>query len=152
MDDATTFLRHALATLAFRTTCVIHDAPPGFADTRAVDGAWTATETLAHMADALTWAAGLARGDGSWRPAAPQAWDHERERFYAALSQLDELAATDAIECDVAQLYQGPVADTLTHVGQLATLRRIAGSPVKGRNYFQADVAVGRTGPEQTLG
>ena len=48
------------------------------------------------------------------------------------------------------KLFQGPIADALTHVGQLAMMRRAAGAPVKGENYFVADITVGRVGQEQT--
>jgi hypothetical protein len=46
-------------------------------------------------------------------------------------------------------LIQGPIADALTHVGQIAMLRRLAGCPIPGENYFAADIAPGRVGAQQ---
>jgi hypothetical protein len=54
------------------------------------------------------------------------------------------------IACPLEKLLQGPVADTFTHVSQLAMLRRIAGVPIIGENYFVADVIAGRVGLEQS--
>jgi len=59
------------------------------------------------------------------------------------------LASDKPLHAPVEKLFQGPVADALTHVGQIAVLRRLAGSPVKGENYFVADIAAGRVGADQ---
>jgi len=41
------------------------------------------------------------------------------------------------------------VADALTHVGQLAMLRRLAAVPIRSENYYIADIVEGRVGREQ---
>ena len=60
----------------------------------------------------------------------------------------DYLASAEPLQAE--KLFQGTIADALTHLGQLAMLRRMAGGPVKGENYFVADVAAGRVGRGQT--
>ena len=72
-------------------------------------------------------------------------------RFFEALARFDARLASQApLGCRAEQLFQGPIADALTHVGQIALLRRLAGSPVRGENYFKADIVAGRVGSEQT--
>ena len=76
----------------------------------------------------------------------------EVARFFDALARLDARLASDAplVGFSVPQLFQGPIADALTHVGQIAILRRMFGAPVRGENYLKAEIVVGRVGPEQT--
>jgi hypothetical protein len=146
------FLRHALATLAYRGGKVMRDAPQGFADFCAGEKTRTPLQIVAHLGDLLEWGIVLARGEKNWNEAKPQAWDAEVERFFGALRRFDDLLASDqALGCSGERLFQGPIADALTHVGQLAMLRGLAGERVRAENYFGADVAVGRVGAEQTL-
>ena len=44
---------------------------------------------------------------------------------------------------------QGPVADALTHVGQLAMMRRLSGSPIRGENFIEAAIVAGQVGANQ---
>jgi hypothetical protein len=71
-------------------------------------------------------------------------------RFFAALQSLDKFLASDQLLPVPAALFQGAIADAFTHVGQIAMMRRIAGSPIRGENYFRAEIVVGRVGPEQS--
>lgn len=90
---------------------------------------------LSHIGDLLEWALWLAKGERVWRDAPPQPWEVNVERFFDGLQGLDEcLAADQPLGYPAEQIFQGPIADALTHVGQLATLRRLAGSPVLGEN------------------
>ena len=85
-----------------------------------------------------------------WRDSPLLPWPREIDRFYAALHRLDErLGGPAAPAASPERLFQGPIADALTHVGQMALLRRLAASPVRGENYFKAEIAAGRVGPEQ---
>ncbi len=103
------------------------------------------------MGDLLDWALSLARGKQQWRNATPQPWDREVQRFFASLAAFDAYLASDApLHAPPEKLFQGPIADALTHVGQIATRRRLAGAPVRGENYFVADIVAGRVGPEQS--
>jgi hypothetical protein len=151
MDGNRQFLRHTVATLAYRGGKALRDAPAGIAEVRACETCRSAGEILRHIGDLLEWALWLAKGEHRWRDAAPQSWEADVERFFAGLRQLDEyLAAGSPLGNPAEKLFQGPLADALTHVGQIATLRRLAGSPVRGENYFRADIVVGRVGAEQS--
>ena len=142
-------LRHTLATLAYRGGKALRDAPPEFAEFRG--GTRTPREILAHIGDLMDWALHLASGEHVWRDAPPLPWDQEVARFFAALQAFDaRLASGESLRATPEALFQGPIADALTHVGQIAMLRRMAGAPIKGENYFKAEIAAGRLGPEQS--
>jgi len=144
-------LRHTLATLAYRAGKAVRGAPAEFAEFQAAPGARTPAQILAHMGDLFDWALSLARGKQEWKDSKPLAWDAEAARFFAALTAFDNyLASGEAVAATAERLFQGPVADALQHTGQLTILRRIAGAPIRGENYFKADVATGRTGAEQS--
>jgi hypothetical protein len=143
-------LRHALATLAYRGGKAMRDAPAGFGAVRAGAGSRSAGEILAHVGDLLDWALALADGEHRWRELPAGAWPDDVARFHAGLAVLDRRLASDRpLGTPPERLFQGPVADALTHVGQLSLLRRLAQAPVRGENYFKADIAAGRVGPEQ---
>ena len=150
MNDSRAFLRHALATLAYRGSKAVRGAPASFASFRASPTTRTPAEILAHIGDLLDWARWLARGERGGKTSDPLPWDQEVARFHAELAALDATLASDApLGCPAERLFQGPIADAHTHVGQLTLLRRIAGAPVRGENYFRAGIEVGRVGPEQ---
>jgi len=143
-------LRHTVATLAYRGGKVLRDAPPGFETFAGGPGTRTPGQILAHIGDLLDWALHLARGQHVWSDVAPVPWQEGTHRFFAALEAFDAHLASDAaLGTSAQQLFQGPIADALTHVGQIAMLRRMAGAPVRGENYLKADIAVGRVGPDQ---
>lgn len=144
------FLRHALATLAYRGGKAIRDAPPGFADYRASPGTRTPLEILSHIGDLFDWMAHLIAGEHVWNDTGTLTWDEQLERFHDRLAVLDaKLASDDPVETSAQRLFQGPIADALTHVGQIAMLRRMADSPIRGENFFKAEIVAGRTGPDQ---
>jgi hypothetical protein len=140
--------RHAVATLAYRGGKAIRGAPDTFA---AFDGAGkTPVEILAHIGDLLDWTLRMSRGTKDWKNSEPQGWDQESQRFFERLAELDGLLASDhALHAPIARLFQGPIADALTHVGQIAMMRRMAGSPMRGENYFIAPIEAGRLGADQ---
>ncbi|MCM2269241.1 MAG: hypothetical protein NDJ75_04015 [Thermoanaerobaculia bacterium] len=143
-------LRHAVATVAYRGGKTLRGAPPEFAEFRVAAGSRTPLELLAHLNDLFDWALHLAEGEHVWQDSTPISWTRESERFHATLAAFDQrLACGRPLGFPPAKLFQGPVADALTHVGQLAMLRRLAGSPVRGENYFQAEIVAGRVGAEQ---
>jgi hypothetical protein len=149
-DPARVLLRHTIATLAYRGGKALRDAPSGFAEFDAGHGLRTPGKILAHIADLFDWALSIAQGEQKWFNSEPLPWDRGCERFLASLKKFDEfLASHNALQAPPERLFQGPIADALTHVGQISMLRRMAGSPVKGENYFVADIAAGRVGPDQ---
>ena len=148
---ARSLLRHAVATLAYRGGKALRGAPDHFADFRAGDTTRTPAQILAHIGDLLDWALSLAVGKQKWHNSKPVSWEKGSKRFFAALQAFDDyLASALPLACPAEKLFQGPVADALTHVGQIAMLRRLAGAPVRGENYFRADIVAGRVGPEQS--
>jgi hypothetical protein len=149
-DPGRQMLRHTLATLAYRGGKVVRDVPEPVASYRVAETTRSPLEILAHVGDLLDWALCLADGRHEWHDAAPLPWPREVERFFAGLAALDRrLARQEPLGFPAERLFQGPIADALTHVGQIALLRRLAGAPVRGENYFKADIAAGRVGPEQ---
>lgn len=148
-------LRHTLATLAYRTAKVVRDAPFDFAEFAPGGGSRTSVQVLAHMGDLMAWALSIVAGKQTWHDSTPQAWDDEVERFFSILITLDRLlagprdAAPGLREGTEEKLFQGPIADALAHVGQLALMRRLAAAPIKAENYFVADIKAGRVGPDQ---
>jgi hypothetical protein len=144
-------LRHALATLAYRGGKAVRGAPDRFGDFKAEAAIRTPGQVLAHIGDLLDWSLALADGRPVWHDSPPAPWPEEVARFFAALARLDARLAADApLGFGEKQLLQGPIADALTHVGQITMLRRMFGSPVRGENYLMADVVAGRVGPEQS--
>jgi hypothetical protein len=152
MDATRAFLRHTVATVAYRGGKAVRDAPPSFASFSGDGSDRTAVKILAHIGDLYDWALTQAKGAEAWNNATPLAWDREVERFHAALQRFDDYLASDApLAATPEQLFQGAIADSLTHVGQLAILRRLGGARMKSENYSRADIVAGRVGHEQTV-
>ena len=151
VEPARQLLRHTVATVAYRGAKALRDAPDHFSSFHIGDKTRTPGQILAHMGDLFDWALSMAKGQPAWRDSTPLPWDAELARFFAAVKEFDDyLASSELLSASAEGLFQGPVADALTHVGQIAMLRRLAGSPVKGENYFKAKVAVGHVGLEQS--
>jgi hypothetical protein len=151
VDPARELLRHALATLAYRGGKALRGAPGEVADFRAGETTRTPLEILAHVNDLFDWALHLCEGRHVWQDSTPAGWDAEVARFHRGLAAFDErLAAPAPLGYPLEKIFQGPVADAFTHVGQIALLRRLAGAPVKGENYFRASIEPGRVGVDQS--
>ncbi len=151
-DTQRQLLRHAVATLAYRGGKAVRGAPDGVADFRASEKTRTPVEILAHMGDLFDWALSIAEGKQTWHDSKPLAWHAEVARFFSTLEAFDAyLASGEPLHSPAEKLFQGPVADALTHVGQLTMLRRLAGAPIRGENYFQAEIVAGRAGAEQAV-
>jgi hypothetical protein len=144
------FLRHTVATLAYRGSKAIRGAPETFGDFRAGPTSRTPAEILGHIGDLLDWALSMASGAPKWNTSAVVGWDEQVTRFHAGLKSLDDyLASETSLEYPAERLFQGPIADALSHVGQINMLRRLAQAPVKGESYNRADIVAGRVGPDQ---
>jgi hypothetical protein len=148
METALELARHSLAALAYRAQRALENTPEEFA-------AFTGTgkqpgQILAHMGDLFDWALSMAEGRPSWHNSTPRAWAAEQERFFRALTAFDQyLASGQPVQAPLDRLLQGPIADALTHVGQLAMLRRLAGYPACGENFYVAAIRTGQTTAEQ---
>jgi hypothetical protein len=143
-------LRHTLATLAYRARKPLSDAPEGFGEFHASETSRTPGQILAHLGDLMDWALSVAWGKQEWHNSRPVEWQEGVNRFYAGVKALDDcLASPQPLGAHAEKLFQGAIADSLTHVGQLSFLRRCAGAPVRGENYMRADIAAGRVGLNQ---
>jgi hypothetical protein len=149
-DPKREFLRHTLATLAYRGGKAVRSAPDGFAGFHARDGVRAPAQILAHLGDLLDWALSIAQGQTKYQESQPLPWEQEVERFFASLKKFDDFLASDEpVQAPLERLFQGPIADALTHVGQIAILRRIASAPIKGESYYVAEIEIGRVGADQ---
>jgi hypothetical protein len=147
---AAALLRHFLAALAYRTQKALRDAPEGFGDFRVVPNARTPHELVWHMTGVIGYAESLFRGQ-RFQPERLPTLAEEVRRFHATLealaTRIDGGAFPDGAGPE--RLLQGPLADAMTHAGQLALLRRIQGHPVPPENFLLADVRRENLGVEQ---
>ncbi|HVH57579.1 MAG TPA: hypothetical protein VM791_15055, partial [Vicinamibacterales bacterium] len=145
VDSMRRVLRHLAATLAYRAAKVLRDTPAEFPEFSLGPRTRRPLEIVAHLADLMAWAVHLARGEHTWNAAGSDDWEVEVQRFFDGLSLLDgELAAREITETAMQKLTQGPLADALTHVGQLAMLRGVAGAPIRPESYARAEIVAGR--------
>ena len=152
MDEKRALVRHMVATVAYRGGKAVRDAPASFASFSGDGSDRTAVRILAHIGDLYDWALTQAKGAEAWNDSTPLDWDGEVARFFAALQRLDDYLASEApLAVTAEKLFQGAIADSLTHVGQIAILRRLGGARMKSENYSRADIVSGRVGPEQTV-
>jgi hypothetical protein len=151
VDNKRELLRHTVATLAYRGGKAVLNAPAHFAEFRVNETTRTPGQILAHIADLLDWALCVAKGEYVYKESDPLPWEEGVARFFEALKKFDSYLASDAtLGYPAEKIFQGPIADALTHVGQISMLRRMAGSPVRGESYFKAEIMTGRVGREQS--
>jgi hypothetical protein len=149
-DPKRELLRHTLATLAYRGGKAIRNAPDSFAEFHANESVRTPVQILAHIGDLMDWALSMAKGQQAWRNSQPLLWNEEVQRFFVSLTKFDDfLASSEPLQAPPEKLLQAPIADALTHIGQIAILRRLANDPVKGENYYKAEIVAGRVGADQ---
>jgi len=152
MADATAkgMLRHTLATLAYRAEKVLRETPEGFADFRLSPNGRTALEILGHMGDLMEWGQRFTLGENKWKPGETTSWDQAHERFFNGLAAFDAGLAAAGPAIALEPIFQGPIADALTHVGQLSMMRGAAGLAVKPESYARAEIQTGRVGRDQS--
>src|ERR1700694_3098684 len=120
-DPKRDFLRHTLATLAYRGGNAVRNAPSGFAEFRGCESGRTAAQILAHVGDLLDWGLSIAQGKQNWNSAEPLAWDKETDRFFSSLQRFDDyLASAEPLHAQPEKLLQAPLAHASTHVGDIA--------------------------------
>jgi hypothetical protein len=149
-ESSRQLLRHTLATLAYRAGKALRDAPESFATFSTGEKGRTPAHILAHMGDLFDWALSIAQGKQAWRDSEPLPWSQEVARFFTSLQAFDDyLASGSPLAATTEKVFQGPIADALTHTGQMAMLRRMAGCPMRGENYYRAEIVAGRVGEDQ---
>jgi hypothetical protein len=150
MNEARSLLRHTLATLAYRGGKAIRNAGPSFGEYGSPDTSRTPGKILAHIGDLMDWGLAMCEDRREWHDSSPLAWEKECERFFASVKKFDDYLASDKpLQVSAEKLFQAPIADALTHVGQLAMLRRMARVPMKSEYYVIAEITAGRVGPDQ---
>jgi hypothetical protein len=150
VDPEIVLLRHSIATAAYRGAKAIRGVPPEFASFKAGPQTRTPGEILAHLSDLYDWALTQCEGQQKWLETPATNWQADSDRFFAAVAKVDEyLASGKPLGMSPEKLFQGAVADSLAHIGQINILRGIAGVRVRAENYCKADIAVGRVGAEQ---
>lgn len=142
-------LRQLAATLAYRAAKVLRDVPPSFATYSCGESTRTPVRIVAHLADLMAWGVSMAKGGYEWKAGGGGDWNTEVDRFFAGLAAFDAALAAEDFNGSIDKLIQGPLADALTHVGQLAMLRRMAGVPVRPESYAKAAIEIGRVGRDQ---
>ena len=151
MDEKRALLRHTVATVAYRGGKAVRGAPASFAGFSPDGSPRTAGKILAHIGDLYDWALSQAKGAEAWNDSTPLEWEREVDRFFETLQRFDAFLASDVpLAAPAERIFQGAIADSLTHVGQLAMMRRLAGVKMKAENYSRADIVAGRVGAEQT--
>jgi hypothetical protein len=151
MDDKRQLLRHFLAALAYRTQKALRDAPAEFGSFSAGEQVRTPAELVRHMASVLGYARTFFTGGNYWPDPLPT-FAEEIQRFHDVLADLSSLIASDAPmlgDMTAEKFLQGPFSDAMTHAGQLAILRRLAGHPVAPENFIYAEIDAERLGPDQ---
>jgi len=143
-------LLHFLAALAYRTQKAVRDAPGEFGDFRPLDGIRTPAELVRHMTSVLGYARTFFTG-GSYRPEELPTFSDEIDRFHQTLEDLAQYIRTELHKCKLSpeKLLHGPLSDAMTHAGQLAMLRRMAGVPVAPENFIFAEIDAGRLDRDQ---
>lgn len=141
VDEQRALFRHTLAVVAYRAHKVLNGARPEFAHFRVGEHTRTPIQIVAHMCDLYDWGLWMAKSHHVWKDSEPTSWDDDVARFFAALTAIDDYIATGAsLMWSAERLLAGPVADSLTHIGQLAMLRGLFGDPVPGENYARAEI------------
>ena len=150
MDDKRALLQHFLAALAYRTQKALRGAPSEFGDFQAGHQIRTPAELVRHMTSVLGYARTFFIGGKYWPEALPSLQD-EVARFHEMVEDLARHIEASEIWPNVSeeQLLQGPLSDAMTHAGQLALLRRMAGAPVAPENFVVADITAERLGSDQ---
>lgn len=143
-DVKRALLRHLVAALTFRAKIAVTNAPEDFSGFRIDETVRTPAEILAHLGDLLEGSLYLMKGEFVHLNSAPNNWQEDSKRFFAAAARFDSYLASDAaLHQPVEKIMQGPIADALTHVGQIVILRRAAGSPIQSESYFAAEIVPG---------
>ena len=143
-------LRHTIATLAYRAEKVLRGMPADVAERRPSPTSRTPLEILVHMGDLMEWGLRMTSGEMRWHSVHVASWTPAVERFFTGLTALDAALEAAGPECRPAEIiFQGPIADALTHVGQISMLRGMAGTPVRPESYARADIQAGRVGRDQ---
>jgi hypothetical protein len=150
MNDKSQILRHFLAAIAYRTQKSLQGAPAEFAAFRVAPSVRTPHEIVKHITSVLGYARTFFTG-GEWWPEKLPDFKDEVLRLHEVLASLSHYLEKDTPLQGTTpeRILQGPFSDAMTHVGQLAMLRRLFGSPVPPENFIMAAIDTENVGPDQ---
>ena len=135
LESKRELLRHLVAALAFRGGLAISDAPKNFAEFRIDETTRSAGEILAHIGDLIEGSLYLVKGEFIYLKSSAQMWEEDVTRFFTAVKEFDLYLASEApLAQTIEKILQGPIADALTHVGQIVMLRRLANNPIREKS------------------
>ena len=143
MNEKRALLRLFLAVIAYRTQKALRDAPASFGTFEAGSQVRTMTGVLGHARAFFL---------GERYRAEPLAdLSAEVTRFHEMLADLAQYleSGTELRGTTEERLLQGPLSDAMTHAGQLAMLRRLAGSPIRPENFMEAAIDAANVGASQ---
>lgn len=153
-DDKAHMVRHFLAALAYRFHKAVGDAPESYATVDAGHGIRPPYDIVFHVNGVLGYAKKMLEAgeiEGYWHEVPDLDWQGQVALVHETLRGIDDLLASQRRfpAARLERLLQGPLADSMTHVGQLAMLRRVAGSPIHAENFYAADIRAGNVGTDQ---
>ena len=150
MNESRKLLQHFLAGLAYRTQKALRGAPPSFAGFEAGSKVRTPHDLVWHLSNLMGYARTMFHGD-NFRPARLEPFEAEVERFHETLQALhDDFGNPDLVAAiSDEQFLHGPLSDAMTHVGQLAMLRRLEGTPVPSENFIRAKISPANLSSDQ---
>ena len=149
LESKRDLLRHLVATLAYRGGIAVLGPPLNFSEFRIHETTRTAGEILAHLGDLVQGSLYLVKGEFVYLQSSPQTWEEDVKRFFNAVKEFDLYLASEApLAQPIEKILQGPIADALTHVGQIVMMRRLAGKPIREASYFTAEIKAGEINEE----
>lgn len=142
--DYRTSIRHTLATLGYRTGWALTDIPDNYPDFKPGNEAMSPSEIMLHMADLMQGPNNHFKGK-EYVPIEVEGFENRVKRFFIELEELDKTVANAEIDRDkLLKMFQGPMIDAMTHVGQLMVIHRLCGHPKKAKQYFLKDIQIGK--------
>jgi len=142
MNESRRMLQHFLAGLAYRFQKALRGAPAGFSEFNAGSKTRTPHELVWHLSGLMGYASTMFHG-ARYQPPRLDSFDEEIDRFHATLQALHDDFGNPDLTASISdeQFLHGPLSDAMTHVGQIALLRRLAGSPVASENFIFAKIS-----------
>lgn len=139
------YLRHTLATIAYRFQKSVSVAGKGFAGFSLGKGSRNTTEIIHHIYHVLWWTRVFVQEERFINEKPEKlSFALEIKRVNSELAVLDKVFSETALGMDFSKrLLQGPLSDVLTHIGQLSMLSRLNGHPIKGEDFSSAEISTG---------
>lgn len=151
MADTLDLYRHTLAATAYRFQKAVYGAKANYPEFEVGQGVRKPIDIIHHMTMVLEYAKSMLTDTERQRPDRLN-WQGEIDRFHLTLADLDQILINRNFELSVLKkVLQGPLSDVLTHVGQLATLRRLSGDPIPGESYVKATIETGKVDKDQPI-